>query len=542
MKILAPAWFSKSVFYEVYPQSFCDTNADGIGDLEGIISKLDYIKNLGCNAIWLNPIFVSPFKDAGYDVADYLQVAPRYGTNEDLYRLFAVAHEKGLHVILDLVPGHTSDQHEWFLQSAQPYTNEYTNRYIWTNTTWSAPKGFRCISGKFDRNGNYLVNFFSTQPALNYGFAHCEESWQLPISHPDCLETKEALKSIIRFWLDKGCDGFRVDMADSLVKKDIHNKATMEIWREVRTMLNKNYPEAVLISEWSNPRKALACGFHADFYLDHPDNGYRALLRRKDPATDEALGYFKKTGPGDIEFFVEDYLPRYEAAKGKGYVSFITGNHDTARLRRTYELEELKLAYAFLFTMPGVPFLYYGDEIGMRFVEGLTSKEGGYDRTGSRTPMQWQQGLNYGFSTAPEGKLYTKMDASPDAPTVEDQAKDPTSLLNVVKQVLKVRQENLDLQAGGAFSVLYVRNRAAAIVEEEQSVKSFSILHKQEEAYPFIYQRGGTLIAVNPSGLSASAPINMLGTILFSLGALPERTEEEITMAPQSFVVVRPGA
>ena len=473
MKIVTPAWIKSAIFYEVYPQSFCDTNGDGIGDLEGIISKLDYIKELGCNAIWLNPVFVSPFKDAGYDVEDYLQVAPRYGTNEDLYRLFTLAHEKGLHVILDLVPGHTSDQHAWFLQSAQPFTNEYTNRYIWTNTTWSAPNGFRCISGKFDRNGNYLVNFFSTQPALNYGFAHCKESWQLPISHPDCIETKEALKSVMRFWLDKGCDGFRVDMADSLVKNDTGNKATMEIWREVRTLLNKTYPEAVLISEWSNPQKALACGFHVDFYLDHPNNGYHALFRRTDPATGEALGYFNKTGKCDIEFFVEDYLPRYEAAKGKGYVGFITGNHDTPRLRRNYELEELKLAYAFLFTMPGVPFLYYGDEIGMRFVEGLTSKEGGYDRTGSRTPMQWKQGLNYGFSEASPEKLYTKMDASPDAPTVEAQEEDPASLLNVVKRVLQLRQENSDLQAGGAFAVLYARKGEAPVVEEDQSIKSF---------------------------------------------------------------------
>lgn len=540
MKILAPAWISKAIFYEVYPQSFCDTNADGIGDLEGIISKLDYIKELGCNAIWLNPVFVSPFKDAGYDVEDYLKVAPRYGTNEDLYRLFKVAHEKGLHVILDLVAGHTSDQHEWFLQSALPSTNEFTNRYIWTNTAWISPRDFACVSGKFDRDGNYLVNFFSSQPALNYGFGRCEKSWQLPCSHPDCVETKEALKGIMRFWLDKGCDGFRVDMAYSLVKNDAGNKATMEIWREVRTMLNKNYPEAVLIAEWSNPRKALNCGFHADFYLDHPGNGYHALFRRKDPGTGAALGYFKKTGNGDIDFFVEDYLRRREEAKGKGYISFVTGNHDLPRLRHTYELDELKLAYAFLFTMPGVPFLYYGDEIGMRFIEGLTSKEGGYDRTGSRTPMQWKKGPNYGFSEAPAEKLYIKTDASPDAPTVEAQAEDPQSLFNVVRRVLRLRQENPDLQAGSSFSVLYARNREALIPEDEQSVKSFSILHKQQEVYPFIYQRGGSLIAVNPSGLPASAPINMLGTVLFSLGTLPERSETEITMAPQSFIVVKP--
>ncbi|HWQ21838.1 MAG TPA: alpha-amylase family glycosyl hydrolase, partial [Clostridia bacterium] len=150
-----PAWLRDAVFYEVYPQSFCDTNGDGIGDIEGIISKLDYIRSLGCNAIWINPCFVSPFKDGGYDVADYKTVAPRYGTNDDLCRLFAAAHASGIRTLLDLVPGHTSDEHPWFQKSLLPFTNEYTNRYIWTDSAWTAPRDFHCVSGRFNRNGNY---------------------------------------------------------------------------------------------------------------------------------------------------------------------------------------------------------------------------------------------------------------------------------------------------------------------------------------------------------------------------------------------------
>jgi maltose alpha-D-glucosyltransferase/alpha-amylase len=513
-----PAWLSDAVFYEVYPQSFRDTNGDGIGDLEGITSKLDYIRSLGCNAVWINPCFVSPFKDGGYDIADYRRVAPRYGTNEDLFRLFARARAVGIHILLDLVPGHTSDQHPWFVQSALPFTNGYTNRYIWTDTTWTAPQDFRCVSGRFDRNGNYLVNFFSTQPALNYGFGRVTESWQLPCTHPDCLATRDAMKDIMRFWLDKGCDGFRVDMADSLVKNDDDKRATADIWRDVRAMLDRDYPEAVLVSEWSDPGRALRCGFHADFYLDHEDNGYHGLFRRRDPATGEPLGFFSRQGNGDISLFVGDYLRRYQDSKDYGYISFITGNHDTPRMRRTYDETELKLAYAFIFTMPGVPFLYYGDEIGMRYVEGLVSKEGGYDRTGSRTPMQWSKGPNCGFSDAPADRLYLPVDPLPDAPTVEAQAGDPQSLLNTVTQVIRLRHANADLQADGSFAVLYV----------------------QKGAYPFIYSRGGLVIAVNPSARPGTAPVKTMGTVLFSLGALPARSEHETSMAPQSFVVVQP--
>ena len=131
-----PKWLDNAIFYEIYPQTFLDTNGDGIGDFQGIIKKLDYIKELGCNALWLNPCFVSPFSDAGYDVADYCKAAPRYGTNEDLKELFQKAHEKGLHVILDLVPGHTSIEHPWFKASLSPEENEFSHRYIWTDKAW----------------------------------------------------------------------------------------------------------------------------------------------------------------------------------------------------------------------------------------------------------------------------------------------------------------------------------------------------------------------------------------------------------------------
>lgn len=509
-------WLKDAVFYEIYPQSFYDTNGDGIGDLKGITEKLDYVQELGCNALWINPCFDSPFLDAGYDVSDYKKVAPRYGTNEDLYTLFRAAHEKGIRVLLDLVPGHTSYQHEWFQKSAQAQKNEYSNRFIWTDRTWNAPKDLKFVSGMTERDGNFIVNFFSSQPALNYGFNRITESWQMPYTHPDCIATREAMKDVMRFWLDHGCDGFRVDMAASLVKHDENKTATSEIWRDVRAMLDADYPEAVLVSEWSNPPKSLNCGFHCDFYLNKKGNGYNSLFRKGKDECGIDRSFFSHEGKGDITTFTNEYVPMYEKTKQKGYISFVTCNHDTLRLTCTMDERELKLAYAFLFTMPGAPFLYYGDEIGMRYLEGLVSKEGGYHRTGSRTPMQWNSGANMGFSTASAQQLYLPVDADGAERTVEAQRARADSLLNTVKAVLKIRHENSDLQSDGDFSVVFAL----------------------PERYPFVYRRGGFLIAVNPSARTEEAPIVTKGTGEYQIGEVEIR-KEKLIMGPQSFLLLR---
>ena len=231
-------WLKDAVFYEIYPQSFYDTNGDGIGDIPGITAKLDYIRDLGCNALWINPCFDSPFKDAGYDVRDYKKVAPRYGTNEDLAALFAAAHARNMHVLLDLVPGHTSEEHPWFVASSQVEKNEYSGRYIWTDHCFASADGMPFIGGETPRSGTYVLNFFKCQPALNYGYGKIHEPWQKPTDHPDCRATIEAMKDVMRFWLGLGCDGFRVDMAASLVKNDTrHKKYTCAIWREIAAML-----------------------------------------------------------------------------------------------------------------------------------------------------------------------------------------------------------------------------------------------------------------------------------------------------------------
>lgn len=527
-----PEWLKDAVFYEIYPQSFYDTNDDGIGDIRGIIAKLDYVRELGCNALWINPCFDSPFKDAGYDVRDYKKVAPRYGTNEDLYELFKTAHEKGIHVLLDLVPGHTSEEHEWFKASGKAERNEYSDRYIWTDFWISGIAGHPYIGGECERNGTYMLNFFKCQPALNYGFKEPKERWQMSYLDEGPLATQEALADIMRFWLDRGCDGFRVDMADSLVKDDDNDKsATCSIWRRIRKMLDEYYPEAALVSEWSNPYQSLnSAGFHMDFYLDHRGNGYNTLLRDYEGGGADN-SYFKKDADGDIERFLNDYLPKYEATCGNGYISFMTCNHDTPRPAYTLDENELKIAYAMLLTLPGVPFVYYGDEIGMRYIADMPTKEGGYTRTGTRTPMQWKSAAeeeNCGFSKASGELLYLPVDKN--GPSVGEMEKRPDSLLNTVKEILAIRHKKKQLSADARFSVEIGRKNA-----------------------PFVYCRENLLIAVNPKNRAQEADLGDTGicreimsagrsditaslSTVFSIGAYSIENGI-LKMAPQSFMI-----
>jgi maltose alpha-D-glucosyltransferase/alpha-amylase len=515
-----PKWLDNAVFYEIYPQSFLDTNGDGIGDFEGIIQKLDYIRDLGCNALWINPCFDSPFKDAGYDVRDYKKTAPRYGTNDDLRRLFREAHERGMRVLLDLVPGHTAEDHPWFVESGKAHpSDEYRHRYIWSDHCFTRPEGLGFIGGEYERAAVYITNFFKCQPALNFGFLNpAEPSWQLPVTHEACAATREAIKDVMRFWLDAGCDGFRVDMAASLVKLDDEAKSgTSAIWREIRAMLDADYPEAALVSEWSNPAQAVAAGFHMDFLLAFSkDSGYESLFRsykldEYNNVRGEDTSFFRKDSESDITRFLGDYLRHYEAVKNKGFISLVTGNHDLVRLSYTLSPAELAVAYCFLFTMPGVPFLYYGDEIGMRYLN-LPTKEGGYYRTGSRTPMQWTSGLNLGFSTAAPKDLYLPVDSAPDAPNVEKQEADCTALIHVTRAILQFRARESDLQSAANLEVLYA----------------------EKGKLPFVYKRGRIVMAVNPSSEVVSAPVEACGGPVFLYGE-GHLVSNVCKMEPQSF-------
>ena len=486
-----PAWLEEAVFYEIYPQTFCDSNGDGIGDIPGIIGKLDYLSELGVNAIWLNPCWESPFQDAGYDVSDYYKVAPRYGTNEDLEALFAEARRRGMHVILDLVPGHTSWEHPWFRASSKHARNEFSDYYIWTNNVWEQTDGMPRVSGLVERDASYVTNFFVFQPALNYGFAAPDphHPWQQAVDALGPQAVRREIQNIMRFWLDKGASGFRVDMASSLVKKDNGHRETIRFWQEVRGWLDEAYPEAMLVSEWGNATEAIYGGFHMDFLLHFSNKGYMSLFRKQriDPY---GWSVFDRSGHGNFREFLDEYMLHYEAINGKGLMSLISGNHDIAlRLAEGRDTDDLACAFLFLLTMPGVPFIYYGDEIGMRTVYDLPSKEGGFERTGARTPMQWDASPNAGFSNAAASHLYLPIDPHDDRPTVAGQREDAGSLLSRVRAMIALRRAHRALGAMGEFVPLTA----------------------DAGVYPIVYMRRAgderLLVAINPTGAAAEVKL-----------------------------------
>lgn len=510
-------WLNNAVVYEIYPQSFYDTNNDGIGDLQGIIQKLDYIQNLGFTAIWLNPINKSSFRDAGYDVTDFYAVDERYGTNEDYKELCGEVHKRGMKIIFDLVAGHTSIDHPWFKESCRDEKNEYSNRYIWTDDTFDNEEG---VKGFGERNGNYITNFFWGQPALNYGYAHPDKNkpWQLPVTHPDCIATKEELKKIIDFWIDLGTDGFRVDMAASLIKGDFDGSFMRAFWKEIKEHIDNKNPDCLLISEWGLPAASINSGFDLDFLLHSEIPAYTSLFRAEKGRNTTRLwlghSYFSKEGKGNINTYLDRLLYDLKETKGKGYIGQITGNHDIPRIAYKRDTEEIKTAFAFLFTMPGVPFVYYGDEIGMAYIENMKSKEGGYNRTGSRTPMQWNGKKNHGFSESDTPYLPT--DNSKNAPTAESQINDENSLLNFTKKLIDIHKTNKALWAEGEFNVI-------------------------RAGYPFIYERNfeneKILVAVNPSQYEYTCDIPEVGEMFVAQNVKIE--DKKLFMDGVSFIIAK---
>ena len=503
-----PDYLHNAVFYQIYPQTFKDTDADGIGDLQGIIDKLDYVKSLGVDGFWINPFFESPFLDAGYDVSDYYKVAERYGTNRDAWRMFHEAQKRGLKILFDYVISYTSIHHPWFQESAKQEKNKYSNWYIWTDNQWvNPPQAYRdaFIKGYSRRNGQFMRNFYWSQPALNFGFAKPEEDWMLPIDHPDVLALQEELKHVLRFWMDMGADGFRADMAGALVKTaniqgndqffNTRENGTKIFWNKIRKILDSEYPGSFMVAEWSHPESALdGGGFHADFY--HWFRGYHDLLQKESwrilNGHSDGHSYFDKEGKGNITHFLTSYLDQYEKTVGHGYINLPLGNHDLSRLNINRSTDDLEIIYAFNLTMPGIPFIFYGNEIGMRQLYGLPYVEGAYKpRAGGRTPMQWDDSVNRGFSTADPDRLYLPVDTAEDAPDVKDQETDPNSLLNRVRRLIALKKSEPALTAYAEFVPVYA----------------------VENTYPFIYARANgddmALVILNPREKAADAEFDL---------------------------------
>lgn len=606
-----PDWLRDGVIYQVYPSSYKDSDGNGIGDIRGVISELDYIESLGVRAIWFNPLFVSGWIDGGYDVIDFYRVDPRFGTNNDLVELIRKAHDKGIKVMLDLVAGHTSDKHPWFRQSAEDTNLQYSDYYIWSDrlpdkkaeqdleTMLKDPDYMQNTLGKWMKSGYprdkyYYKNFYACQPALNYGFANPDPDhpWEQGVDAPGPRAVRQELKDIIAFWYDKGVDGFRVDMASSLVKNDKDKKEILNLWREVREWSDKNYPDHVLMAEWGSPKYCLAAGYNVDMDLNNTKGHNRRLYFDRKHQADGGV-YFsldggqpsvrdlygnpwpedkidRTTTPADMLKEYYDYFTDcVESTSEMGYFATISGNHDHLRInvgpRNTPE--QLKVMLSWILTMP-LPILYYGDEIGMRSLVDMPNVEGanhnGKERAGARTPMQWNSGVNAGFSTCSPDDIYLPVcpewtpansypqylawkneyacgragTTAPGNITVESQDDDPNSLLNWTRSLIALRKEHGALWADSRFIPIF----------------------NAENPYPMVYLRTDgeetILVALNPTAepckLSLSSEISafrhetagMKGNVapLLSTGKASYRCTsscDNLTLGPVSGIVIR---
>ena len=522
-------FLKNAILYEIYPTSFYDGNGDGIGDFKGMIEKIDYIKSLGVNLLWLNPFYLSPFRDGGYDVQDFYTVDPRFGDLEDFREFANKCKENGIKVLIDLVVGHTSIDHEWFKMSSKAERNEYSDYYVWTDSAFTSYKNCT-IRGMSERDGGFIINFFASQPALNYGFRTCDieeekkrspkdnsGAWMMHYKDQRLKPLRDEIIKIMKFWLSNGADGFRVDMAPDMIKWNKYDtQDTHEIgwfWENIMTPVKEEYSDLIMLAEWICPPNAVKCGFDFD-YTSHDTPEFNALYRNErhtnlSSAYEVGYNYFSGEGKGSIEELIKLTDTYQEKTQGKGTYSMPTGTHDEIRMMTgAKSIEQAKCVFAFLLTFRHLPMIYYGDEIGIAHNFGVR-KDGGAIRTGTRTPMQWNDQKNRGFSTADTTYLPTNDHKGID---VESQEKDPNSLLNTVKQLIKIRK---------SYSCFNLDGKTEYI----------------EKGYPLIYKRkdekNTATVMINPSNKPITRAFT--GKVLYSVNC--GVVKNNVTLNAQSFLI-----
>ena len=448
-------WYKNAVFYELYVRAFSDANGDGKGDLKGATQKLDYLQELGVNCLWLLPIYPSPLRDDGYDISDYYNVISDYGTREDLQALVDAAHARGIRVIMDLVLNHTSDQHPWFQAARSSPDSPYRDYYVWSDTT-DRYRDARIIfldtetsNWTWDEKaGQYFWHrFYSTQPDLNF----------------DNPAVRQEMLNIMKHWLDMGIDGFRADAVPYLIERDGTNcenlPETHAYLEEIRQFLNENYPDRILLAEANQwPKDVIpyfgdgSNEFHMGFHFPLMPRIFMAL-RREDRTPLEWILNRTPAIPDDCQWCIflrnhdeltlemvteeerqwmwQEYAPQPRMRLNLGIRRRLAPLLDNNK-------QKILLANSILFTMPGSPILYYGDEIGMGDNIWLP------DRNGVRTPMQWNAQPGAGFSTAPEEQYYSPLIHDniygTELVNVETQRNDPQSLYNRIRHMIAVRK------------------------------------------------------------------------------------------------------
>lgn len=457
------AWWQSGIIYQIYPRSFQDSNGDGIGDLPGIISRLDYLSSLNVNAIWISPIFPSPMRDFGYDVADYTAIHPMFGTMADFDRLLNEAHGSGLHVLLDLVPNHSSDQHPWFLESRSSRENPKRDWYIWRDP---GPDG--------GPPNNWVSHFggpawtFDERTAQYYNHQFLKEQPNLNYRNPEVVQ---AMLNVMRFWLDKGVDGFRVDVMLLLIKDEqlrdeppnpnwdgvdpnnslrhiytVNQPEVHDIIRKMRAVLDE-YNGRMMVGETYASNEELARCYGENLDECHLPFNFQLIRTKWDARV------------------IRRAVDAYEAALPEGaWPNWVLGNHDRVRLASRVGRAQARVANMLLLTLRGTPTTYYGEDIGMEnvpippdFIQdppalNLPEIADLVGRDPERTPMQWDTGPNAGFADA---------GVTPWLPVAADyrvrnvalESQEPTSMLSLYRALTRLRGQEPSLSVGHYASV-----------------------------------------------------------------------------------------
>ena len=482
-------WYKDAIFYQIYVRAFYDSNGDGHGDIKGLTQKLDYLQQLGVDCLWLMPIYPSPLKDDGYDIADYYNIAKTFGTLDEFKELLDTAHRRGLRIIMDLVLNHTSEAHPWFQASRADRNSPYRDYYVWSDTDQKY-KDARIIfvdsepsNWSWDEQaGQYFWHrFYSSQPDLNY----------------DNPEVQDEMLRVAAFWLDLGIDGFRADAVPYLFEREGTNcenlSETHQYLKRLRAFIDEHYPNRILLCEanqWPEDVRPyfgdgdeFQMGFHFPIMprifmalKKGTAQDMRDILNRTPPIPENCQWCIflrnhdeltlEMVTPEERDWMWQQYAPDPRMKLNLGIRRRLAPLLDGDR-------RKIELAYSLLFTLPGSPILYYGDEIGMGDNIWLE------DRNGVRTPMQWNNGDTAGFSEASVDSLYAPpvMDElySSRRVNVETQRSDPQSLWNTIRHMIAVRRNHHEFGRGG-FQWLEVKNPSiAAFVRTAHDTSIFAI-------------------------------------------------------------------
>ncbi len=502
-------WWKKGIVYQVYPRSFMDSSGDGVGDLTGIRQRLDYVQSIGVDAIWLSPIYPSPMADFGYDVADYTGIDPLFGTMADFDQLLEETHKRGLKLMLDLVPNHTSDQHPWFVESRSSLNNPRRDWYIWRDP---APGGgppnnwlshFGGPAWTYDeRSGQYYLHqFLSEQPELNY-------------RNPAVLE---AILQVMRFWLKKGVDGFRVDVIHLLAKDEqlrdeppnpdyrpgmSHSASLLGIYtrdvdqvhvyiREMRKVIDE-FPERVLVGEIYLPYNRLVNYYGVNLDECNLPFNFRLL-----------------DTPWQVEQ-VREAIEDYEKLLPPGaWPNWVLGNHDRPRIATRVGRRQARVAQMLLLTLRGTPTCYYGDELGMENVaipRDRIQDPAGFkqpdvpsaNRDPERTPMQWDTGPTAGFCP-PDVQPWLPLDPDYKTYNVQVESQDTRSMLNLFRKLIELRRAMPALSIGSYQTVRLAAGTVLAYLREHEGARLLVVLNfgpaPQTRNFSALAPRGRVLLS-----------------------------------------------